>query len=356
MSDEWTYKKAGVDREKEEGAVAKVWDLISKSFTFREGKVGQPLDVKGHYAGIIDIGAEKQVALHVDGVGTKVLVAQRVGKFNTIGIDLVAMHANDLISIGAEPIAITDYLAVKEPRKKLVEEIMEGIVEGAKKSEMVVIGGESATLPEMITGINESAFDLAGMSMGLVNKGEVLTGEDVQEGNLIFGLESNGIHSNGLTLARRLFFDVRERKAHDTIEKTNTTVGEELLRPTRIYTSEVLQILKECSRIHAVGHITGGAFTKLNRLRNERLEFKLHMPKPQEIFIKLKEIGNISMREMYKTFNMGIGLVLIADEKEKEKIENICREHGTKCYILGKVGKGKSIKIETWNGEKIAFT
>lgn len=355
MPEKWTYKKAGVDREKEEEAVSKIWRLITKSFKFRKGKIGQPLDVKGHYAGLIDIGGEKHVALHVDGVGTKVLVAQRMEKFHTVGIDLVAMHANDLISIGAEPVAIADYLALKETRKKLVEEIMKGIIEGAEKSGMVVIGGESATLPEMIEGINDSAFDLAGMSMGLVNSGAVLTGKDVREGDLIFGLESNGIHSNGLTLARKLFFNVKDMDVNDPLEGTNRTVGEELLRPTYIYTPEVMSILEDCQGIHGIGHITGGAFTKLHRLRSNTLKFTLDMPKPPQIFRILQDLGNISTREMYRTYNMGVGLIIIADEQEKTHIEKICKEHERKCYHLGKVERGKGIEVKAWNGKEITF-
>ncbi|NIQ07299.1 MAG: phosphoribosylformylglycinamidine cyclo-ligase [Candidatus Korarchaeota archaeon] len=351
----WTYEKAGVDREKETEAVSKIWKLISKTFKYRKGKLGQPLDVKGHYAGIIDIGAEHHIALHVDNVGTKVLVAQRMEKYDTVGIDLVAMNANDLISIGAEPIALVDYIAIKEPSEELISEIMKGIVEGAKQSGMVVLGGESATVPELIMGVSKNAFDLAGMSMGIVKQAEIITGEAIQAGDRIFGLVSNGIHSNGLTLARKLFFDVEGMQMNDPIEGNDTTVGEELLRPTKIYVPEVMDILEKCQEIHGIAHITGGAYTKLHRLRRKDLEFELCMPNPPAIFLTLQDIGKISTREMYRTYNMGVGLVLVADKREEETIKTICTRHGTKCYTLGRVKKGEGITVKAWNGETISF-
>lgn len=351
MDKKWTYKKAGVDREESKKAISRVWELISQTFEFRSGKIGQPLNLKGHYAGLIDIGGERHIALHVDNVGTKVLVAQRMKKFDTVGIDLVAMHANDLLSIGAEPVALTDYLALKEPDEKRVEEIMKGIVKGARKSSMVVIGGESATVPEIVSGVDNSAFDLSGMSMGLVKSDEIIQGQAVKEGDHIYGLESSGIHSNGLTLARRLLFDVEGLSVNDTIPGTNLRVGNQLLTPTRIYVPEVMEMLAECETIHGIGHITGGAFSKLHRLRPDGLQFELSMPKPPLLFRKLQEIGNIETEELYNTYNMGIGLVIIASTDEEDKIKKISKKHGVKCQTIGQVAKGDKIQLETWDGQ-----
>jgi len=271
----------------------------------------------GHYAGIIDFGGEK-LAMHTDGVGTKVLVAQAVGKYDTVGIDAIAMNVNDIICVGARPLAGVDYLAVAEEDEYLITEIMKGLVAGAKESEIKIVGGETAVMKDVING-GERPFDLAFTVIGKVEK--FTTGDAIKKGDVLIGLESSGLHSNGYTLARKVL-DVGKW-------------GKEMLTPTRIYVRPVMEMLHACE-VHGLAHITGGAFSKLIRL-NKRYGFLIDEPmKPGKIFMELWKHVEDEM-EMYRTFNMGTGMVVVAPEKEEGRIIGIAKKHGVKAQAIGKV-------------------
>ncbi|MEM2629835.1 MAG: phosphoribosylformylglycinamidine cyclo-ligase, partial [Candidatus Bathyarchaeia archaeon] len=194
-----TYAKAGVDIEKVRKSHESIAKLLKDTFLLRRGKFGEVLIEVGHYAGLIDIGGNLALAMHTDGVGTKTLIAKAMNKYDSIGIDCVAMNVNDLICLGAEPIALVDYLAIDEPDEWVILEIMKGLVKGAEEAEAAIIGGETAIMPDLING-----FDLSAMSIGIVEKNKVITGKKISLGDIIIGLESSGIHSNGLTLARKV--------------------------------------------------------------------------------------------------------------------------------------------------------
>jgi phosphoribosylformylglycinamidine cyclo-ligase len=234
--------------------------------------------------------------LHTDGVGTKVLVAEACHKYDTIGIDCVAMNVNDILCLGAEPLALVDYLAVDKPRPAMVKQVMVGLQRGAREAGVAVVGGETAVMPDVVKG-----FDLAATVVGLVKKSRIVTGEETQPGDVILGLRSSGIHSNGLTLARKLLLSGR----------TNPRILRELLRPTRIYVSEITKLLNSGLKIHGLAHITGGAYSKLKRIgtRANVGFFFNNMPKPSWIFQLIQDRARISDREMYCTFNMGIGFL-----------------------------------------------
>jgi len=353
----WTYAKAGVDEGKVSKALSGVWKMLIETFDFRKGRKAHPLNVIGHYAGLLDVGTDVLLALHVDGVGSKVLVAQMLNKYDTVGIDLVAMHANDLISIGAEPVALVDYLAVKEPDEQLIQEVMKGVVEGAKIARMCVIGGETAVLPDVITGYESGKpFDLSGMSLGVVERDKVILGDKVEVGDAVIGLASSGIHSNGLTLARRVLFEEAKIPPSAYIEELRKTLGEELLTPTRIYVDEVLSILESGIEVHGLAHITGGAFTKLKRISRGRVRIRLDkMPEPQPIFKMIQRLGNVETEEMYRTFNMGIGFVIVAPRREIENISSVLEEKRTTYYVLGRVESGSDIVIRAYDGTLIVF-
>ncbi|MHA1649113.1 MAG: phosphoribosylformylglycinamidine cyclo-ligase [Candidatus Helarchaeota archaeon] len=347
MKDEqYTYEKAGVSIDKATQAHKIIGKLIEKTYKFRKGKFGEVSGEYGHYAGLIEIGEGLCLALHVDGVGTKVLVSQLMNKYDTIGIDLVAMHANDLVCMGAEPVALEDYLAVEEADPELITEIMKGIVAGAEIAQMAVIGGETATMPDIIKGeVKGKGYDLSAMSIGVVKKKDIITGEKIKPSDIIIGLESSGIHSNGLTLARKALLDLGGL----TIEQ----VGAELLRPTKIYSREILEIIQNIE-VHGLAHITGGAFSKLNRLSFGNIGFALtDLPDPPKIFKNIQEITNISDYEMYRTFNMGIGFCIITDESNYSEIEKICRKYKTKTYQIGKIIEEKGVFITNTRGQKI---
>jgi phosphoribosylformylglycinamidine cyclo-ligase len=333
---EFTYAKSGVDISKVKKLHKSMAESLKETFSSRDGKFGKVLTEIGHYAGLIDIGNNKVLALHVDGVGTKVLIAQMLNKYDTTGIDCVGMCVNDIICMGAEPVALVDYLAVEQTNEQMINEIMKGLVEGAKQADVAIVGGETAVMKDVITGIKGRGFDLAAMCVGIVDKDKIITGEKIISGDIIIGLESSGIHSNGLTLARK----VLPKKYY-----------KELLRPTLIYVKPVLEIIKNCE-VHGLANITGGAFSKLMRIGEKtRVGFLLDkMPELPKIFKLIQKLGKVSDREMYRTFNCGIGFCVVVPEDEYEKVTQICKKHGINTRKIGKIVKEKDVKIKTSSG------
>lgn len=317
------YAKAGVDIKKTEKAIEKLTEIVKYT---RKG-FGSPI-LLSHYAGVIDCG-DFGVAITTDGVGTKILVAIEMKKYSTLGIDCVAVNVNDLLAIGAEPLAMVDYIAMQKIDEEIIAEIAKGIEEGCRIANITLVAGETATLTEMING-----FDLAGTAIGVVKKDRIITGKTVKPGDIIMALPSSGIHCNGLTLARKVI------KANNIsyFEKFGKkTLGEELLTPTRIYI-EILEILKECE-VHGLAHITGGAFRKLKRLRKD-VKYVIDSPlEPQKIFKFIQKLGNVDEEEMYRTFNMGMGFLIIAPENEIEKI----KKFGAKK--VGYVDEGEGVFV-----------
>ncbi len=346
VKDSYTYEKSGVSVKKAKDAHNIIGELIKETFKFRKGEFGGVLGEYGHYASLIDVG-NICLALHADGVGTKVLVAQMMNKYDTVGIDLVAMNANDLICIGAEPICLLDYLAVEKIDDQIVSEIMKGVVAGAKEANMAVIGGETAIIPDIIKGsVKEKGFDLAGVSLGFVQKEEVINGEKIEVDDIIFGLESNGIHSNGLTLARKTYFEKEKCKVTDEFCDTGHSIGDELLRPTKIYVKVVLDIIKNVE-VHGLAHITGGAFSKLMRLSFKEIGFELtSLPKPPMIFQDIQRITNISNVEAYRTFNMGIGFCIVTSKDNLEIMQKICDKHKIEGKLIGNIINKKGVIIK----------
>ncbi len=318
--EKFDYAKAGVDIRKEEKAIKA---LIGKIKHIRKG-FGEPI-LMGHYASVIDVGVG--LAVTTDGVGSKIMIAEALNKFDTIGIDCVAMNVNDLIAIGAEPIAMVDYIAIQKPDERIMEEIAVGLEKGCEIANITLVGGETATLPEMINGI-----DLVGTAIGVVEKDKIITGEKIEIGDVIVAIESSGIHSNGLTLARKV---VEKSGLSYEDEFGGKTIGEELLTPTRIYI-EVLDIVKNYD-VHGLAHITGGGMLNLKRLKNVR--FVIDKPlKPQKIFNFIQELGNVDEDEMYRTFNMGMGFMIILPKDEAKKI-NIGK-------IVGYVDEGSGVYVK----------
>lgn len=297
-----TYAKAGVDIERENIAIA----ALAKQLTFKRKGIGAPITDVGHYAGLIDFG-DYALALTTDGVGSKVLIANEMKRWNTIGIDCIAMNVNDLLAMGIEPLAFVDYIAIHEPDNEIMSQIGEGLAKGAQISQMTIVGGETATLPDIING-----FDLAGTCLGMVKKDKIITGERIEVGDSIVGIPSDGVHSNGYSLVRRIIKDSGYSYGDPFPYNENTTIGDELLIPTRIY-MEILDAAKEFD-IHGLAHITGSGLMKLHRVT--KLGFDISDPlEPQPIFRFLQEEGDVEELEMYKTFNMGMGFVVVLPKK-----------------------------------------
>ncbi len=336
MEEEFTYAKAGVDISKIKKSHKSIAELLKETFSSRDGKFGKVLTEIGHYAGLIDIGGNKVLALHVDGVGTKVLIAQSLNKYDTVGIDCVAMCVNDIICMGAEPVALVDYLAIEEPNDEIINEITKGLVKGAKQADTAIVGGETAVMKDVIVGKEKKGFDLAAMCVGVVDKEKIITGEKMRVNDIVIGLESSGIHSNGLTLARKVLSDEHHEK---------------LLKPTLIYVKPVLEIINNCE-VHGLANITGGAFSKLMRIGEKAgVGFLLdNMPEIPEIFRLIQKEGNISDKEMYRTFNCGIGFCVVVPENESEKVVEICKKHEINARKIGKVVGEKDVKVKTSSG------
>lgn len=304
-----------------------IWESIKKTFAFRKG-FGEPLPLFGHYGGLFKCGSETLV-IHTDGVGTKVLVAQELQKYDTIGIDAIAMSVNDILCVGGEPLVGVDYLALAKEDAELVNEITKGLVIGAEESNCAVVGGETAIMPDVIKG-GARPFDLAFTVVGRIKK--QIYGKDIAPGDLIVGLESSGLHSNGYTLARKLL------KSREWLE--------DMLKPTRIYVNAVLEMIDVCD-IHGIAHITGGAFSKITRL-NDNVGYEIEIPKSEGIFKELSK--SIEFENMVRTFNMGIGMCIILPEDRAHTIINIAKKYDINASVIGKVVAEKGIVISC--GEK----
>jgi len=344
MVKRWTYAKAGVDVGKLRGGQRELAEILRSTFMNREGKLGSVLTDIGHYAGLIELGG-RVLALHTDGVGTKILIAELMEKFDTIGIDCIAMNVNDIICVGAEPVAFIDYLALKRHDEWLVREVAKGLVKGAEQASVAIVGGETAILPDIIKGVGDKAFDLAGMAIGVAEKVHVVTGEDVKAEDVVVGVESSGIHSNGLTLARKIL--LKKYGVRSYISSLGRSLGEELLEPTKIYVKPVLELLRRGVDVHGLAHITGGGFLKLSRLiEGRRLGFRLDAPPtPLPIFRLIQREGRVTDREMYRTFNMGVGLCIVTPSGEVEKVQDVFNKYGEDARVIGRVVRGRGIYV-----------
>lgn len=333
-----TYKDAGIDIKKIKQSQTTIGRLISS--THKLQKKAKITSGFGHYAGLVEIAGGKLIATHTDGVGTKVIISQMMKKYDTIGIDCIAMNVNDIICTGATPISFVDYIAANQNNQEIFKKIVQGLVKGAKKADVPIVGGETAIMPDVITG-KEFAFDLAGMVVGILSKNQMILGDMITPGDVIIGVKSSGLHSNGYSLARKVILSKYSIK--DKIRGIGT-VGDALLTPTEIYVRPVLEALDECD-IHGLAHITGGSFTKLLRLKKTGYLLD-NMPDPPEIF-QMIENENVEKSEMYKTFNMGIGFCVIAPEEEGERIDEIFKKHGLKSRQIGYIIEKRGVFVDS---------
>jgi phosphoribosylformylglycinamidine cyclo-ligase len=316
-----------------------VQDLIGRQIqrTHKNTNKGRILSGFGHYAGLIDIGS-CIIALHCDGVGTKLLIARAMNDYTTIGIDCVAMNVNDLICVGSTPLAFVDYIAVAKPDARVLSAIAKSLVKGAKEAGVAIVGGETAVVPDLLSkGLSRNSIDLSGTAIGFIKKrSEVVLGDRITKGDIILGIESSGMHANGFTLVRRALSkqDLRKRTGN-----LDSSLGDELLTPTRIYVRPIIDLFQSGAEVHGIAHITGGSFTKLRRI-NDRVNYRLHsMPDPPEIFKLIQVKGKIRFAEMYRTFNMGIGLCIIAPSLSLETIISTFDKYKMRTFKIGNIEK-----------------
>ncbi len=334
-----TYAEAGVDISKEHQTVQVLQEWVQKSFAF-----GNVISKFGHYANLIEYDG-LLLALTTDGVGSKVLIAQMAKKFDTVGIDCVAMNVNDLLAMNIRPLAFVDYLAVQNPLSpEIAEQIAKGIYLGCQEAKIPILGGELATLPEIINGVNGLGFDLAGTALGVVTPEQLVTGKNIKPGDKIIGLASSGLHSNGYTLARKILLS--ELSLDDNFS-WGVRVADELLRPTRIYVRSVLELTSKIP-VTGLAHITGSGFKKLHRIT--QYGFKLsEFPDIPPIFMEIQERGSVTHEEMFSTFNMGIGFVITVRGEHVDAALKILQNHGEKAYVLGEITESGKIEITQYD-------
>ena len=318
-----TYSESGVDISLEEVTVSALISKLKDTLNYRD-----VITESGHFAALVKLG-NRAIAMSTDGVGSKILVAEMMEKYDTIGIDCIAMVVNDILCVGAEPIAMVDYLAVEKPDPEIAAQIGEGLKEGCQQAKVAMIGGETASLPEIINN-----FDLAGTGIGIVDVKNIITGEKIIDGDVLIGIESSGIHSNGLSLARKVFFDDNSFNVEDKVpHDPNTSIGKELLKPTIIYVNPIVELLKTDVEVHGLAHITGGGFTNLKRLKKGSGYIIETLPEPKPIFKAMNKLG-VPLEEMYRVFNMGIGFVVIVKSEDAEKAINIIKKYNL-AYKIG---------------------
>ena len=339
------YAQAGVDMNRAEEGVKRLLKWVGRSIKLRKDTGSSQLNI-GYFANVIKIAPGLGLALSTDGVGTKVLVAQMVGKYDTIGIDCIAMNVNDVICVGAEPIAMLDYIAIEDPKPDLLEEIGKGLYKGAEIANISIVGGEVSQMKEVIKGEKKGyGLDLVGLCVGIIPLNKINVGQDVKENEVVIGLRSSGIHSNGLTLARNAIFTKNKIKADKYFPELKKTIGEELLTPTHIYVREVMEILKKGIRVKTLSNITSDGLLNLARSKAKIGYIIDNLPDPQPVFNLIQDYGKISDEEMYKVFNMGIGFCIVAPERDTDKVIKIVKKYKIDAQRIGYTVKDKDKKV-----------
>jgi phosphoribosylformylglycinamidine cyclo-ligase len=326
-----TYAQAGVDQDVMNEAAKRLVGALS----FRREGLGAPVTLEGGYSGLIEFG-DVLLSMCTDGVGTKLMIAEEMGRWDTVGIDCVAMNVNDLICIGAEPLAFVDYIATPEPDPEVWAALGRGLDEGCRQANISLVGGETSVMPEVVR-----SLDLTGTALGWVGKDSVITGRDVGPGDVLVGLASTGLHSNGYTLVRKL---VEERDMGWDAPFGGGSLGEEALRPTAIYVRAALDLIKEVA-VHGMANITGGGLRNLGRWRPDvRAVVDDPLPAPP-IFAALQEWGGVDETEMWQTFNMGMGFVAAVPEDQADAaLDAVQRYHDAK--VVGRIEEGSGIHHE----------
>jgi phosphoribosylformylglycinamidine cyclo-ligase len=338
-----TYAASGVDTARADAALQSLRDWIEGTFAFNPVK---PLLALGYFANVLPLTPELGLAISTDGVGTKILIAQHLGIYDTIGIDCVAMNANDVLCVGARPVAMVDYVAVEEAAPEFLAAIAKGLAAGARAAGISIPGGEIAQVRELVQGVRAGrGFELVGTCVGTVHPDRVLIGADVTPGDLVVGLASSGIHSNGLTLARRVLLEHAKLGLEDRVPELGRSLGEELLEPTRIYVPEVLRMLEAGLRISALVHLTGDGFLNLPRVAAP-VGFVIDRPLPvPPIFALIQRHGQIADGEMFVTFNMGTGFCVVVHPDDAPAVEALAREGGGAAHVIGYAVADRSRRV-----------
>ncbi|WP_100065675.1 phosphoribosylformylglycinamidine cyclo-ligase [Miniphocaeibacter massiliensis] len=333
-----TYKDSGVDKEAGYEEVKLIKPLIKK--TYRDGVIS---DIGG-FSGLFELNKDKYekpvLVSGTDGVGTKLKIAFELDKHDTIGEDCVAMCVNDILCQGAEPLFFLDYISTGKLVPEKMSEIVEGVANGCVKGGCALIGGETAEMPGLY---EENEYDLAGFAVGIVDKDKIIDGKkNIKEGDAILALPSSGVHSNGFSFVRKIIFEEKDYDLYKFIDEIGTDLGTELLKPTKIYTKPLLGLTKKFE-INGISHITGGGlYENIPRALPKGLTANIDVSKinTQKIFTLLQEWGKVDVKEMYSTFNMGVGIVFFVNENIKEEVKKYLNDIEEEVFEIGKVIKG----------------
>ena len=334
-----TYRDAGVDIQRGDEFVKRIGPLVRS--TFRPEVMGD----LGGFGGLFRFPSERYrepiLVSGTDGVGTKVKLARMMNRHDTIGIDLVAMCVNDILVSGAEPLFFLDYLATGHLEIDVAEALVKGIAEGCRQAECALIGGETAEMPSCYP---DAEYDLAGFAVGVVERSEMLGKDKIRAGDVVIGVGSSGLHSNGYSLARRVLFEEQGWTPERPVPELSEQLGEALLRPTIIYVKLVKALIGK-TRLHGLGHITGGGITgNVPRILPEKTRVIIDRKswEPPSLFNVIQQAGKIDQEEMFKVFNMGVGLVIVATSEEAASIMGTIQEQGMAGWVIGEVGSCSS--------------
>lgn len=348
MSKYLSYEQSGVSIDANDLMVEQIWSAVAGTFGPRV------IESKGGFAGMFRLDYDEKLFKRnyknpvlvacTDGVGSKVQLAAQIKKYDTVGIDLVAMSVNDMLVGGAEPLFFLDYIAVNKLIPEMVAELVKGVAAGCRQADCALIGGETAEMPDTYA---KNDFDMAGFAVGVLERNKIITGENIRYGDVILGLASSGLHSNGYTLARNICFKQAGLKMTDTPAMLGgSTLAEVILEPTRIYVRPIIKLLSQYKVkhvVHAMAHITGGGLVgNIPRVLPKNCDAvikKSSWPK-HKIFTFLQETGPVEEEEMYRVFNMGIGYVLIVSEDFADSITKKLKKYGEKVYKIGRITSG----------------
>lgn len=342
-----TYKDAGVDLDLYNQAMERIPALLARTYSPRV------LPLPGGFAGLFQLDFDCPIFARryrnpvlvacSDGVGTKLKVASMLGRHNTVGIDLVAMNVNDALCCGAEPLFFLDYIAMPKDDPELLQEIISGIATGCQIAQCALLGGETAILPDTY---QPGDYDLAGFCVGVVEREDIITGSLISPGDVAIGLASSGLHSNGYSLARKVVFEHARLSVHDFVPELGQTVGEVLLRPTTIYVPAVRSVLRYYrvkTVVHGIAHITGGGiFDNLRRIVPKNVDIVLTRGSwaVPPVFSWLQRLGDLDEAEMFRVFNMGIGMILVVSAYYADSIRHQLAAKGIDSWIIGRAELG----------------
>ena len=336
------YEKAGVSLEAGYESVRRIRKHIDK--TRRPGMMGGI----GSFGGLFDLSVlnmkEPVLVSGTDGVGTKLKLAMMMNKHDTIGQDAVAMCVNDIIAQGAQPLFFLDYIAVGKNSPEKIEQIVKGVADGCVLANCALVGGETAEMPDMY---GEEDYDIAGFAVGAVEKSDIITGEHTRPGDVVIGLASSGVHSNGFSLVRKIVLKDHQLDLNTKFDELQDSLGNTLLMPTRIYVRPVLEVLKQI-RVHGIAHITGGGFDE-NMPRCLNAGLGIHIRQGSwtipPVFDVLQRLSGMDRRQMFNVFNMGIGMILVVDRADEKQTLDVLRQQGETAWTIGEVVEGEGIEL-----------